>query len=235
MIYLNNKELGNLHVGEKEIQRVLLGESLIWENNKVVVLGWGKSWNIRDLYPNLYNQLTADNFFFLSANTVTGSDSVSVAYQGDTQYISIRGGLSKSYNPSTGVLSMYLYNNSNSSNVCAVMVSKPEKLIYMGLGTSFNVRSKFPNAYQSMTVDNFIVRTVSHWNNTGSSNGLICNNSRSYPGNWSGTNRETFTKSYNPNTGVLTCYLNDTGNCDNIESWNRNSNVYVYAAERSFV
>lgn len=236
MIYRNNQELQNLHVGDKEIQRVLLGESLVWENNKIVLLGTGTSWNIRTLFPTLYNRLTVDNFFLLSANTVTGSDTVRVNYEGDTHYIYITGGLSKSYNPSNGQLSMYLYNNDNTSSVRAVMVTKPEKLTYLGYGTTFNVKTRFPNTYQSMTANNFVIRTLNHWNSSGGrSYGLICNNSRSYTGTWSGTNTETLNKSYNASTGILTCYLNDTGNCDNIDFWDRNSNVYAYASEKSFV
>ena len=50
MIYKNNQELQNLHIGENEIQRVLLGEHLIWENNKIIDLGWAKSWNIKNLF-----------------------------------------------------------------------------------------------------------------------------------------------------------------------------------------
>ena len=234
MIYLNNKELDNLHIGEKEIQRVLLGESLIWENNKIVNLGFGKSWDIQNLFPNIYNELTADNFFFLSFNNVTGSTSVNVAYTGDTKYLRIDGGLSKAYDPSTGILNAYLYNNSNKSDVCAVLVTKPEKLVYLGLGTSFDVKTRFPDRYQSMTADNFVVQTIRHWNGNGRSFGLICNNSRSSVGSWSGYNVESFVKTYDASNGILTCYLNDTGNCDNIDRWNGNSSVYAYASGKSF-
>lgn len=235
MIYRNNKELQNLHVGDKEIQRVLLGESLIWENNKIVVLSEGRTWDIRSLYPTLYNTFTLDNFFLLSANRVTGSSSVTVAYEGDVKYLSITGGLSKEYIASTGTLNEYLFNNSNRSNVIPVVVSKPEKLIYCGLGTSFDMKTFFPNSYQSLTVNNFIIKTVRHFNGSGRAYGLICNNSRTFPGNWSATNTETLVKTYNASTGILSCYLNDTGNADGIDRWNSNSNVYLYASEKSFV
>ena len=119
----------------------------------------------------------------------------------------------------------------NNNNITYSIVNDTNNYVYLPSYAEI-VNS---NTYQNMTADNFVIRTVSHWNNTGSSNGLICNNSRTNVGNWSGTNTETFTKSYNPSTGVLTCYLNDTGNCDNIESWNRNTNVYAYALEKSFV
>lgn len=234
MIHIGSKDPENLHLGNKQLERVMLGNKVVWENNKIILLGNGKSWNIKNLYPNLYNKLTVDNFFILSADSVTGSDSVHVAYEGDTQYIHIRGGLNKDYTPSTGALNMYLFNNGNSSNLRAVMVSKPEKLVYCGYGQSFDIKRLFPTKYQTMNENNFVIKTVVHWNGDGRPAGLICNNSRSYPGSWSGSNTEKLVKSYSPSTGVLSCYLNDSGDCDNIDTWNRSSNVYVYASEKAF-
>ena len=232
MIYLNGKELDNLHIGEKEIQRVLLGESLIWENNRIVNLGAGTTWNIRELYPRLYDKLTADNFFFLTFSDAYTSVSVTVQ-SGGSERLYIYGGVSKSYNPTTGILTFYPYLNSSGANLTAVMVTKPEKLVYLGLGTSFNVRTYFPNSYMNLTVDNFIVKGISHWNGGGST-GLVCNEVRNYAGRFDANDRLSFTKSYNPSTGVLTIYANDYGNTDSNPYWNRNSSVYVYASEKSF-
>lgn len=235
MIYIGGKEPENLHLGSKQLERVLLGTKIVWENNKIILLGSGKTWNIKDLYPNLYDKLTEDNFFILSAESVSGSDSVHVAYEGDTKYIHISGGLKKTYNKETGSLEMYLYNNSNTSKLTALIISKPEKLVYVGFGTSFNIKNLFPTKYQNMNENNFIVKTLRHWNGSnGNSYGLICNNSRTYPGDWDGTNTTSLIKKYDPSTGVLTCYLRDKGTCENIDNWDRNSNVYVYASEKAF-
>lgn len=231
MIYLNNKELENLHIGEQEIQRVLLGESLIWENNRIVNLGSGKTWNIQNLFPSLYSRLTADNFFFLSFNNVSESVRVTVQ-EGGSDRLWIYGGLTKSYNPSTGVLNLYPYLNSQSANLTAVMVTKPEKLTYVGTGTSFNVRNLFPNDYQNMTANNFLVKTLSHWNG-GGANGIVCNEVRNYAGTFSANDLLSFSKSYNPSTGQLTIYAKDNGGTDNATSWNRNSNCVVYGTKKT--
>lgn len=231
MIYNNNQELQNLHIGENEIQRVLLGEHLIWENNKIVDLGWGKSWDIKSLFPNLYQDLTIDNFFLLSANNVSGSDTVV-----GTGRLGLASGIVKSYDASTGVLSFYTsYNYGQMTNtVRAVMVSKLDKLTYVGYGTSFNVKNIFPNDYQNMTVDNFLVKTIRHWNSdTGLPYGYDYHGSRSISGTWTADGNFTFHKSYNASTGVLTVYFNSSGSASGVsDTWNRNSNCYVYASKK---
>lgn len=231
MIYLNNKELDNLHIGETTIQRVLLGESLIWENNKIVNLGAGTTWNIRELYPNLYDRLTADNFYFLTFNSVSTSVVVNVQ-TGGSERLYIYGGVTKSYNPQTGILTFYPYLNSSSATLTAVMVTKPEKLVSLGTGTSFNVRAKFPTNYMNLTADNFIVKSISHWNGGGAT-GLVCNEVRNYAGRFDANDRLSFTKSYNASTGVLTVYANDYGNTDSNPYWNRNSSVSIYATTKT--
>lgn len=232
MIYLNNKELGNLHIGEDEIQSVWIGDKVIWENNKIVDLGWGKSWNIKNLFPNLYNKLTVDNFFLLSANSVNGSDTVV-----GTGRLGLASGIEKSYNASTGVLSFYTsYNYGQMTNtVKAVMVSKLDKIKYVGYGTSFNVKSLFPNDYMNMTANNFFVKTIRHWNSdTGLPYGYDYHGSRSISGTWTADGNFTFYKSYNASTGQLTVYFNSSGSASGVsDTWNRNSNCYVYGSKKA--
>lgn len=234
MIYLNDNELQNLHIEDKEIQRVLFGDKLVWENNKIVDLGWGKSWNIAELFPNLYQDLTVDNFFLLSANSVSGSDRID-----GTGRLALASGIAKSYDSSTGALSFYTsYNYGEMTNtVRAVLVSKVDKLTYVGYGTSFNVRNLFPNDYQNMTVDNFLVKTIRHWNSdTGLPMFYDYFGNRSVSGTWTASGNFTFHKSYNASTGVLTVYFNSSGSASGVsDTWNRNSNCYVYGTKKVFV
>ena len=229
MIYKNNEELQNLHIGENEIQRVLLGEHLIWENNKIIDLGWGKTWNIQNLFPNLYQDLTIDNFFLLGATQVSGSDTLV-----GTGEVSIYDGIQKSYNATTGVLSFNTYCNGTTGNVRAVMVSKVDKLTYVGFGTSFNVKNLFPNDYMNMTADNFLVKTMKHWNASSElSITYSYHGRRSYSGTWTADGTFRFYKSYNAETGILTVYFNSSGSASGVsDTWNRNSNCYVYASKK---
>lgn len=72
---------------------------------------------------------------------------------------------------------------------------------YLGTGTSFNVRSKFPNEYGSFTADNFICEAsgeISYGGGHGDANG---------PGTVNTSGKMTVTKSYNSSNGVLTAYI----------------------------
>ncbi len=232
-IYQGNKEIESVFFGTTPIQQIYQGTNEIWSNGKVIDLGWGTSWNIKNLYPNLYSQLTADNFFFLSANSSTGGASVSVAYVGDTKYLTIRAGIIKSYDSSSGILTFYDHTNNGVGSMHCVMVVDTSKLTYLGLGTSFNIASRFPNDYMNFTSNNFLIRTIRHWNSDyGGSEMLVCNSSRSSPGNYSATSTWSFIKSYNASTGVLTAYSKDRGSEDTGDTWDRNSSCYAYFTKK---
>lgn len=222
MIYLNDNELDNLHIGDKEIQRVLLGESLIWENNKVVSLGWGRNFNISGTLPNKYTQLSTSNIFFLSMSNLTTTEGFS-----GTGYLTIRTGFTKTYNASNGAMQMNPWCQRDVGTVSAVVVTKPSKLTYLGTATSFNVKSRFPNDYMNFTVNNFLISGINQYNN-----GLILNAYRGVEGSWNATNHHDFIKSYNNSTGVLTCYLRDYGQDNTVERWDFTSPVSVYVTKK---
>lgn len=167
MIYKNHKELQNLHIGDNEIQRVLLGERLIWENYKLINIGTGKFFNIKELYPNDYQEFTNDNFFIYG---VSGRGYVSGSIRGDESgpVMGMNSQVIKSYNATTGILSCYLLVNgestsSNSVNVSVAIIPNVQKalekgnLIYLGKGWGANIKSHFPNDYQNMSVANFMI------------------------------------------------------------------------------
>lgn len=72
---------------------------------------------------------------------------------------------------------------------------------YLGTGTSFDIKSKYPNEYRSFTADNFICEAtgnVSYGGGHGDANG---------PGTVNTSGRMTANKSYNASSGVLTAYV----------------------------
>lgn len=198
----NLEDLWNCYSGNQEIKRIMYGPYLVWENNQVINLGRGKSWDIAVLYPNLYRKLSVDNFFFCDAGNVSGSATVNVTETGvDVGYLSISVGLHKSYDPDTGKLSMYTTCNLGRGDVTAVLVTKPKKLISLGMAQRFNLSQLYPSSFRSFTVDNFILKTYQ--------TGLVFNNFRGTEGSWTATNTQTYVKEYNQNTGVLTCYMDE--------------------------
>lgn len=207
MIYLNQKELANLHIGEKEIQRVLLGEDLIWQNNQVFDLGSTNRYDVKTLLPDIYQDLTEDNFFFLTFNTAYGEGSV------------LRSGISKAYYPQTGYLEFYSWEQNHEFATHAICVTKPQRLPHIGIGQSFDIRSMFPNSYMNFTADNFVVKNIIHNNNI-------------YSGSEQGYNYLIFNKTYDASTGQLSCYVNDRGALGSA-SWNRNSDCDVYLLRKT--
>ncbi len=216
MIYDGSKEIEMIYDGNKELVAVYDGSSIVWENNKIINLSSGKSWNIQSLYPNLYSKITIDNFFYLNFDQVSGSDSVT--WPGYDVYLNIIGSLVKKYE--SGTFTSNHFHNSNQSNVTPVIVLKPEKLIELGSGQSFDVKSKVTN-YQSLTADNFLIDAEP-------SNTYVYRGSRTYAGTWTAQSTRSFTKSYNASTGILTCYFREQGSTNSGESWNNTSDVTVY-------
>ena len=68
---------------------------------------------------------------------------------------------------------------------------------YIGQGTSFDIKSLFPDQYQNLTADNFLCEPIS--------NGTSAENisPHGYEGSWY-YSTYSFSKSYNASTGILT-------------------------------
>lgn len=205
MIYKGEKELDTLHIGTKEIERVLLGEDLIWENFKYFLLGTGTSINITSIYPD-YANLTAGNFFIKSTS---GNPTFSASIVA-SQYGPRLGGassLEKSYNQSTGVISSNFWASGDSYDRRAVtLVLIPDlqkqidsgKVVHLGSGRSFSLKNITDN-WENLTNDNFLISSVSYANM----------NQRYYEGGaYTCAGYGQLGYSYNQSNGVLSAYHN---------------------------
>lgn len=211
-LFLGNSEVERVLVGDTEIAQIYQGTNEIWSNVKTVDLGEGTSWDIKTLYPYLYKKLTADNFFVLTASAATKTYGIRMDPGDATVYWVMDGTIYKNYDPSTGKLDCYIRISgkvSQTAKVKVIMVTKTEKLQLL---TNFNV-SNVPG-YQNFTVDNFLISSTSgtHYYNSFYAQSYI------YSG--SGTITVDLVKSYNQNTGVLTCYLRQrSSNTDGTYHW----------------
>ena len=93
---------------------------------------------------------------------------------------------------------------------CVTAVGNMNKVYYLGTGTSFNIKTLFPNQYSSLSTSNFIVE-VNTLSTSGSSTGGAYGVMYSSSGggseifaSTSSSNTVTVSKSYNTSTGVLT-------------------------------
>ena len=218
MIYLNAKELVNLHAEDKEIQRVLLGDKIVWENIQVIDLGVGQTFDLSS-YPN-YQSFTVDDFFFTETTQarLTGSQATGNVYT--------YSGFSKSYNSSTGILTIRNYAQSGSSyaygNVHAYLVLKWDRMIYLGEGKTFNVTAY--DGWENFTADNFLIQSTYGGNIGGIRD----------PGGWSATSE--IVKNYNQANGVFTCYFEGVylSSKSHSETWShaRQDNTKVYLLKK---
>lgn len=229
MIYLKSKELVNLHAEDKEIQRVLLGDKLVWENAIIIELGTGKSFDVSSIYSR-YADLTSANFFILSADSCSASQGIRMLPTDSREYVGFSAILILNYNSSTGILSCYnAIRNSggsvlNSGNVKAVLVANPSKLISLGSGTSFNV-SEY-SGYKNFTADNFLIKSTGN----ASAGGMFYPQSYTYDDGGTGTS--TISKSYNSSNGVVSTSIRmnsyDTSGVYSWFNWSATANVDLY-------
>lgn len=225
-IYYGTNQIDSIYYQGTQLDEVYFGDNLVYSSSKTVELGTNTSFNIKDLYPNLYSKLTADNFFALSAGTASGTNGITMR-ESDTEreWAGFSGALAKSYNANTGILSFYNYcSPGNSMGARVVMVPKTDKLIDLGTSTSFNVSGR--SGYQNFTADNFLIL---------SSNGASGGNSY-YPQGYyysdSGSATVELRKSYNASTGVLSCYIylqsSDTSGVYNYFNFTSTAAVHAY-------
>lgn len=203
MIYMNNEGLNNLHIEDKEINRVLLGEKLIWENSKVISLGTGQSFDLRQVWSK-YNELTVDNIFYLSLVNASTSSSIYLS-PNEGGYISAMGWLHKIYNAQTGLLETDHFASGSQMNkydVTPVLVTDLSKIEYLGNSQSFDLKVNYPNEYPNFTDNNFIMKIDAL-------NGYLYNGYRhadsNYPFSESLSVTHYIDKSYDASTGILTC------------------------------
>lgn len=176
-----------------------------------IYLGFGTSFDVKSKFSG-YASLTADDFYIKEVSDYSTSRGSIQTYADGT--INREGKIVKSYNALTGTLTCYArfyYRASDSNGTgdkvdehinCECFLRRPtatNQMIDLGTNTSFNVSSVYSN-YANLTVDNFCVESSEVYS---ASRGTIWG----YP-DGSGIRRQMrLEKSYNAQTGVLTCYL----------------------------
>jgi hypothetical protein len=232
-IYLGASEIESGFDGSTELQNIYIGAQEIWSNSKVINLGTGTSFDVSSIYSK-YDELTANNFFIMAANTASGTSgtgTISVG-SGSAGSWGFQAQLVKSYNSSTGILTAYNaikegHDNSvrGTGSVTAVLVVKTENLINLGsVNGTISVTSY--GEYRNFTNDNFLIISAAspaHGNS-------YYHQSYAYSDSGSGTS--TITKSYNATNGTLTANIKmnstDTSGVYNYYTANEQGAVYIY-------
>lgn len=176
-----------------------------------IYLGSETSFDIKSKFSG-YASLTADDFYIKEVSDYSTSRGSIQTYADG--WISREGRIVKEYNTQTGTLTCYAryyYRASDSNGTgdkvdkhinCECFLRRPSarnQMIDLGTNTSFNVSGVYPN-YANLTVDNFCVKSSETYS---AGRGTIWG----YP-DGSGIRRQMrLEKSYNAQTGVLTCYL----------------------------
>lgn len=170
-LFFGNNEIDDVFVGNNEIASIFVGNNEVWSSFKMLPLGTGTTFNVGQLYPTLdLTQFTVDDFFFNSFSC-SASATASCARWDDTGILTpdhcLSGGaasvttrMNKSWNSNTGILTCNY--NGNSCKAYLIprsndMISKG-KLVNLGTSTTFDVRN-IPT-YPSMTINNFVFRTL---------------------------------------------------------------------------
>lgn len=133
----NNKDLQGCYYGTTEMQKIMYGTNLVWENYRLVDLGTNTSFNIRNYTDNWAN-LTVDNFFMVGNSNRASINGV----DNDDTIVYVTNDWNKSYSNGTLTFRIKIYDSEGRNayaGVHAVMVEKRDKLIYLGSNTSFTV------------------------------------------------------------------------------------------------
>lgn len=207
-----NNGIGEVRYGNNVIGEIYFGNNLVYSSNKVIDLGTNTTFNVSSVYPG-YANLTADNFFLSVTGTVSMNESADKAFAAD--------GFDKSYNASTGVLTMRTWVKSQNNvktygSVHAYLVTKPSKLISLGTKQSFDVTLK--GNYRNFTANNFLIKSMSYY--VDDYFGVV-----NSPGNY--TISAKLYKKYNSTSGILTAYFYGQLTTQNGDREGKN-NVTVY-------
>ena len=187
-----SKKIAKIYYGSNEVAKGYYGGNLVFENEKniIVNLGTGKTWNIKTLYPQLpWSKFTTNNFF-ITYGSASKTGSISGVLQGSCF-------VNMTYSGGSLTIDMTaLANGSASTNgsVHAYLVTRPQDLVHLGEGQTFDVSNY--EGYEDFTMDNFLIKSTT--------NGTIgtVSNTGSY------TVSAGISKSYDSSTGILSCSFN---------------------------
>lgn len=182
MISKGSTEVENIFLGTKEIQAVYKGDKEVWINKqKIFNLGTGKTFNIVSFCTSKginYSALTVDDFFFTPYSNSVTIASGSASSQGCTSGVNCWCGspvaatgyaapgsgntgtykTQKSYNASTGDLTLYFGVNAN-----VYIIPNSASIIEKGLAAtveSGGTVTSDTKGYSSAAVVNFLYRTL---------------------------------------------------------------------------
>jgi len=178
---------------------------------KQVELGTATSYNIKSLYPGLYDKLTNDNFYYRMGGSSTSIpancdgecfDRSSATYtQPNVTYNQETGILTCGNGSLTGTTMWGGVSNPRGSatvtltTTCYMSISN---VIELGSNTSYDIKTLYPNKYAQLTNDNFYMKAAS--------NSVTA--TRNCDGECVDRGNATFSlsqPSYNATTGILTC------------------------------
>ncbi|MBQ0113740.1 MAG: hypothetical protein KBT03_11480 [Bacteroidales bacterium] len=207
MINIGTKEITQIQKGVKEFQLVSKGDKEIWGGSKIVDLGTAQSFNIAQILQNKgllnkikLNELTIDNFFYITANGISASVRLGDDYWAPTGFWGWGGGVDKSYSNNTLTFRSHAQANDRTmgttsdrySNVHAYLITRPDKLIHLGSAKTFDVSNI--SGFENFTIDNFVVKTSP----------FIYRFGGSYVAGGTASGSFSFSKTYNKQTGILT-------------------------------
>lgn len=203
-------------------------EKTIFASMFLTPLGSGQSFNIKNLFPRIWQDINIDNFFFSIANNVSCQSTQNYSQWGANVHLSF----SKSY--SNGILTCSNVAQANPSarsengNVNVSLLCKRKlnsnskfvKIFDLGNGTSFNI-SQIYEKYNELNANNFFFTTTGTYDITDYSP------SPSYEYAEAGGGRE-IVKNYNAQTGTIAFYFHDYVNRKHGGQVSQNTAVHAY-------
>lgn len=179
-IYKNTTEIDNFMCGNSAVDSIYLGNTEVWSSNKIIDLGTAQTFEVGTILSNQgitnidTSVLTADNFFFSEMTTLSRTHRVGWSSGTNSDRALCKLSLDKSYNSSTGVLTMRgvttfagYFNNWGTQycNIHAFLVLKPSKIVSLGSAQAFDITS------YSTNVNNYLFSTFSTCTGTTASQG----------------------------------------------------------------
>ena len=194
-----------------------LSDKLDSSNNNVcagirrVELGTASSYNIKSLYPGLYDKLTINNFYY-----TMGGSSTNIPFNCDGDCVDRSSGTytqpSVTYDQTTGILTcgdgsltgtamwggVATPRGSRTVSLTTTCYMSVSNIVQLGTNTSYDIRSLYPDKYDKLTSSDFY-STAAGNSVTATRN---CDGECIDRGN---TILSLSQPSYNPSTGILSC------------------------------
>lgn len=192
-IYDGLNEINTIFDGNSEVQVVYDGTNEVWTNGKAIYIGYGKTFDIKEIYDK-WEDVSIDDFFVSAyEGTLVSKAYRCQGWDGSSCHgcVDFSDSISFVKTYENGVLNCSF----GGANVYVWLIPNSQKLIDsgriipLGTNTSFNVSSL--KGYQQATKNNFLCRTLNYYQSSYTCCSYNCPNSLG------------FAKSYDPQTGQL--------------------------------